>query len=95
MGKESACNAGAEGDTSSIPGLGRSPVEENGNPLWYSSLENPMDRGTSQAIVHRIAKSWPQMKQLSTAQHSTGQWAPSCLRLLGEAPVVSLYPLCA
>ena len=33
--------------------------------------------------------------QHSTAQHSTAQWAPSCLRLLGEAPVVSLYPLCA
>ena len=41
-GKESACNAG---DPGSIPGLGKSPGEENGNPLHYSCLENPMDRG--------------------------------------------------
>ena len=41
-GKESACNAGHPG---SIPGLGRSPGEGNGNPLQYSGLENPMDRG--------------------------------------------------
>ena len=40
--KESACNAG---DPGSIPGLGRSPGEENGNPLQYSCLENPVDRG--------------------------------------------------
>ena len=41
-GKESACNAG---DPGSIPGLGRYPGEGNGNPLQYSCLENPMDRG--------------------------------------------------
>ena len=41
-GKESACNAG---DLGSIPGLGKSPGEGNGNPLQYSCLENPMDRG--------------------------------------------------
>ena len=40
-GKDSACNVG---DQSSIPGLGRSPGEGNGNPLQYSCLENPMDR---------------------------------------------------
>ena len=40
--KESACNVG---DPSSIPGLGRSPGEGNGNPLQYSCLGNPMDRG--------------------------------------------------
>ena len=43
-GKESACNAG---DRSSIPGLGRSLGEGNGNPLHYSCLENPMDRGAT------------------------------------------------
>ena len=42
VGKESACNAG---DLGYIPGLGRSPGEGNGNPLQYSCLENPMDRG--------------------------------------------------
>ena len=41
-GKESACNAR---DLGSIPGSGRSPGEMNGNPLQYSCLENPMDRG--------------------------------------------------
>ena len=47
-GKESACNAG---DLDSIPGLGRSPGKENANPLLYSCLENPMDRGAWQATV--------------------------------------------
>ena len=42
-GKESACSAGATGDTGSIPGLGRSPGEGYGDPLQYSGLENPMD----------------------------------------------------
>ena len=47
-GKASACDAG---DLGSIPGSGRSPGEGNGNPLQYSCLENPMDRGTWQATV--------------------------------------------
>ena len=42
----------------SIPGLGRSPGEGNGNPLQYSYLENPMDRGTWQTVVHGVTKSW-------------------------------------
>ena len=41
-GKASACNVGDQG---SIPGVGRSPEEGNGNPLQYSCLENPMDGG--------------------------------------------------
>ena len=48
-GKESACNVG---DPGSIPGLGRLPGEGNGYPLQYSGLENSMDRGNWQAIVH-------------------------------------------
>ena len=52
--KESACNAG---DLDSIPGSGRSPGEGNGNPLQYSFLENPVDRGAWQATVH-VRKSW-------------------------------------
>ena len=43
--KESTCNAGDAGDLGSIPGLGRSPRGGHGNPLQYSCLENPMDRG--------------------------------------------------
>ena len=53
VSKESACNAG---DPGSIPGLGRSPGEGNGNPLQYSCLENPMDRGTWQATVYGVAR---------------------------------------
>ena len=53
-GKASVYNAG---DLGSIPGSGRSPGEGNGNPLQYYCLENPMDRGTSQATVHGVAKS--------------------------------------
>ena len=53
-GKESACNAG---DVGSIPGLGRSPGEGNGNPLQYSCLGNIMNRGAWRATVHGIAKS--------------------------------------
>ena len=53
--KESACKAG---DMGLIPGLGRPPGEGNGNPLQYSCLENSMDRGAWQAIVHGVAKSW-------------------------------------
>ena len=53
-GKESACSAG---DPSLIPGLGRSPGEGNGNPLQYSCLENPMDRGAWRATVHGVAES--------------------------------------
>ena len=45
---------------------GRSPGEGHSNPLQYSCLENPMDRGAWQAAVHRVAKSWTQMKRLRT-----------------------------
>ena len=51
--KESACNAG---DLGSIPGSGKSPGEGNGNPLQYSCLENPVDRGAWQATVLGVAR---------------------------------------
>ena len=54
----------------SIPGLGRSPKGGHGNPLQYSCLENPMDRGVWQAIVHRVTKSPTQLKGLSTHTHT-------------------------
>ena len=53
-GKESACNVG---DLGSIHGLRRSPGEGNGNPLQYSCLENPIDRGAWQVTVHGVTKS--------------------------------------
>ena len=54
-GKESACIVGSLG---LIPGLGRSLGGGRGNPLQYSFLENPMDRGAWWAIVHGVTKSW-------------------------------------
>ena len=48
VGKESACNAGDTGEEISIPGSGRSPGGGNGNPLQYSYLGKPMDRGAWQ-----------------------------------------------
>ena len=49
------------GDTSSIPGSGRSTREGNGNPLQCSCLENPMDRGAWWATIHGVTKSWTQL----------------------------------
>ena len=57
-GKESACNAGAAGDMGLILGSGRSPGVRNGNPLQYSCMGNPINRGAWQATVHGVAKSW-------------------------------------
>ena len=50
-------NAGDSRDAGLIPGLGRSPGERNSNPLQYSCLENPMDRGAWWATVHGVSKS--------------------------------------
>jgi len=53
VGKESACCAG---DWGSIPGSGRSPREGNSNPLQYSCLKNPINRGAWQAAVHGVTR---------------------------------------
>ena len=60
-GKESACNAGDPEITGLISGLGRSLGEGNGNPLQYSCLGSPMDRGAWWATVHGVAKSQIQL----------------------------------
>ena len=62
-GKESACN---EGDLSLIPGLGIYPGEWHNNPLQYSCLENPMDRGASRATVHWGRKELDTTERLKT-----------------------------
>ena len=67
-GKASAYNAG---DPGSIPALGGSPGEGNGNPLQCSCLENPMDGGAWWATVHKVTKSQTQLKQLSLHAHSS------------------------
>ena len=68
-GKTSAYNAG---DPGSIPGLGRSPREGNGNPFQYSCLENPMDGGAWQATVHGVAKSRTRMSDFIQGERSGG-----------------------
>ena len=59
--KKSTCNAGDTGDAGSIPGLRRSLGRGNGNPLQYSCLKSPMDRGGWWATVQRVTKSWTQL----------------------------------
>ena len=55
--KDPTADVGDVRDVGSVPGLGRSPEEGHGNPLQYSCLENPMDRGGAwQAMVHRLHK---------------------------------------
>ena len=56
--KNLPADAGDVRDADWIPGSGRSPGERYSNPLHYSRLENPMDRGAWCATVHRVAKSW-------------------------------------
>ena len=86
--KESACNAGASGDTGSISGSGRSPGEGNGNPLQYSCLGNPMSRGAWRAIVHGVARvghNW------ATKPRPFLLWSCSPV---AELSGVTLYPVC-
>ena len=65
--KNSPPSTGDVRDMGSIPGLGRSPGGGHGNPLQYSCLENPMDRGSSQATVPRVAKSRTRLSDLTFA----------------------------
>ena len=78
--KESACNAG---DLGSSPGSRRSLGEGNGNPLQHSCLGKPMDRGACWATVHRVTKSWTQLRNwASSPSHMTMTSAvqsPPCL----------------
>ena len=67
MVKNPPANAGDIRDRGSILESGRSPGGGHGNPLQYSCLENPMDRGVWWATVHSVAKSWIQMEQLKHA----------------------------
>ena len=71
MVKNLPANAETTGDTVSIPRLGRSAGEENGNPLQYSCLENPMDRGAWWATVRGAAES--QTRLSDCARHNTQQ----------------------
>ena len=65
-GKESSASSGDARDKCSIPGSGRSPGEGNANPLQYSCLENPMDRGPWWATVHGVAESQTGLRDTNT-----------------------------
>ena len=77
--KNPAANAGDAGDLGLIPGSGRFSGGEHANPLQYSCLENPTDRGAWRTAVHMVEKSWTRLKQLSTQactrmQESSMEW---------------------
>ena len=67
--KNQSANAGELIEEGSIPGLGRSPGGGNGNPLEYSCLENPIERGFWQATVHGVRKSQSDMTEATNTQH--------------------------
>ena len=79
MIKNQPVNAGDVRDADSVPELGRSPGGENDNPLQYSCLENPMDRGTWQSTVHRVTKRWTQLRQLSTREKNIILSVSTCM----------------
>ena len=64
-GSDSKASAYNVGDLGSIPGSRRSPVEGNGNPLLYSCLENPIDRGAWWSTIHGVTKSWTQLSKVA------------------------------
>ena len=66
MIKKPPTNAGDLRDTNLIHGSGRSPRKGNDNPLWYSSLENPIERKSWRATVHSVTKSQTQLNRLNT-----------------------------
>ena len=96
MVKNPPANAGDGTDTGSIPGAGRSPGEGYGNPLQYSCLENPMDRGAWRATVHRVGKSRTRRKRPSTHATLTRSSVPQeqgpCLSRAAFFPTRTIGP---
>ena len=78
MIKNLPASAGDAGDGGSIPGSGRSPGGGNGNSLQYSCLENPTDRGTWRAIVHRVAKSRLRLSDRACGMNTLGRGESIC-----------------
>ena len=81
--KNPPASAGDVKDVGSIPGLGRPSGEGYSNPLQYSYLENPRDRGAWQATVHRVTKSQTQLKRLSTYPRIVGRCAHRHANIIG------------
>ena len=82
MDKEPTCNAGDTGDAGSIPGSGRSPGKRHDNPLQYSCLKNPMDKGAWRATVHGVRKSRTRLS-MSCTTHQSMASAPIALWATG------------
>ena len=80
-GKGAACQCRRQKDVGSITGLGRSPGAGHGNPLQYSCLENPMNRGAWRATVHGVTKSWTWMKWLSMHICKAQRFSVFCARI--------------
>ena len=93
--KESSCNSG---DPSSIPGSWRVPGEGNGNPLLYSYLENPMDRGAWQALARGVARvrydlMTQSVQSLSHVRLFATPWTAACQASLSITTSRSLFKL--
>ena len=80
--------ANAQNGAGLIRGSRRSPGGGHGNPLWYSCLENPMDKGACWATVHSITKSWTRLKQLIT--HAQGSGPTIHLKMKNVKPTEGL-----
>ena len=79
------------GDLGSISGLGRCPGEENGNPLHYSCLENPTDRGAWQAVIHEVIKEQDTTEELHIHIHTI--YTNSHIIYILSQQVLTLYNL--
>ena len=88
--KASASNVRHPG---SILGSGRSPGEGNGNPLQYSCLGNPMDGGAWWITVHRVTKSWTQMRDFTSLHSKLTMWQFQ-VNSEGTQPYIYVYPGC-
>ena len=82
--KNLLANTGDARDSGLIPRSGRFPGEGQGNPLQYSCLENPRDRGTRQAKVHRVTKSWIRLKRFCMPAHTDYVRKSSCFYTTSE-----------
>ena len=95
MVKNLPANAGDAGDIGSVPWLGRSPGEGNGNPLWFSCLNHPMDSWTWQATVHSVTKSCTQLSiHTHTPTHAMISYVEYLFMCLLAIKYLILYSSC-
>ena len=92
--KNPPASTGDAGDVGSIPELGRAPGEEGGNPLQYSCLDNPMERGAWRAIVHGATKSWTRLSAHTHAHTHTHTHTHPTLLFTHQMPVPKLSKGC-